>query len=57
MQMHHLLMLLIPAVYLVMPMLVDWWLESHAPWYQLFIGWLILVLLLLLLDRRRENDV
>lgn len=57
MQRHRLLLLLIPAIYLIGPMLVDWWLESRAPWYQVFIIWLIAVAGLVLLDKRRENDV
>ncbi|MBY4678289.1 hypothetical protein [Marinobacterium arenosum] len=57
MYLHRLLLLLIPAVYLMLPMVVDWWQSHPEPWFQPFVAWLALVLFLLLLDMRRRDDV
>ncbi len=57
MHLHRLLLLLLPALYLLLPMVVDWWQAWQGPWYHPFLAWLALILFLIMLDRRRNHDV
>jgi len=57
MYLHRLLLLLLPALYLMLPMVVDWWQAYQGPWHHPFLAWLAFILFLILLDRRRKPDV
>ena len=58
MSLYRLIAVLILAVYLLSPDLVDTWSHSERSWYSPFIAWFILILLVAWLEHKRgRNDL
>lgn len=52
---HRVLLLLIPAVYMIIPLLIDSWTAMEPPWYAPYLLWLGIILLAVLIERKRDH--
>ena len=44
------------GIYLLSPIVMDWWLDSHGAWYRPFAIWGGLIALTLWLEQKRKLD-
>lgn len=56
MYIYRLVFLLVLAIYIFSPTLMDWWTEPGSVWYQPFLVWLALIGLAVWLERRRDPN-
>jgi hypothetical protein len=54
---HRVLLLLIPTIYLVVPLVIDSWQSMNGPWYLPYLAWLSIVIIAFTLERKRCNNV
>jgi len=54
---HRVLLLLIPGLYIILPLIIDWWQQLEGPWYKPFLAWTLLVIAAFAVDRRRGRNV
>jgi hypothetical protein len=54
MNIYRLVLLLIVGIYLFSPALMDAWLDPHGAWYRPYLLWLILILISMALQNRRD---
>lgn len=52
---HRVLLLLIPGLYMVLPLIIDSWQSLTTPWYLPYIAWLVIILLAFLIERRPRD--
>ena len=52
---HRVLVLLIPAIYMVLPLVIDSWQSVNPPWYLPFIAWLCVIILAFIIERRHRD--
>ncbi len=52
---HRLLLLLIPALYMVVPLLIDSWQAIQSPWYLTYIVWFVVIVLAFLVERGHRD--
>ncbi|MFC6670730.1 hypothetical protein [Marinobacterium aestuariivivens] len=50
---HRTALLMIVGFYLLVPLLLDWWLQPAASWYRPFLIWLVLIGIAWLIDLQR----
>lgn len=53
MYLHRTALLMIVGFYLLVPLLLDWWLQPAASWYRPFLIWLVLIGIAWLIDLQR----
>jgi len=56
MYIYRLVFLLVLAVYIFSPTIMDWWIETDSAWYRPFLIWLVLIALAFWLDMRRDPN-
>ncbi|WP_179105618.1 hypothetical protein [Vreelandella utahensis] len=56
MYIYRLVFLLVLAIYIFSPDIMDWWVAPGSAWYQPFGIWLALIALAFWLDHRRDGD-
>lgn len=56
MYIYRLVFLLVLAIYIFSPGIMDWWITPGSAWYQPFGVWLALIGLAFWLDYRRDSD-
>ena len=49
-------LLLVVGLYLLSPVIIDWWLTPGGNWYRPFAIWLLLIIAQVWIDRRRGPD-
>jgi len=49
-------LILLLTLYLLSPIMIDWWLADNATWYKPFAIWFVFIALYIWLDRRRGAD-
>ncbi len=54
---HRVLLLLAPGLYIMLPLIIDWWQHLAGPWYKPFLVWALLILTAFLIERRRRHNV
>lgn len=52
---HRLLLLLIPAAYLLLPLVIHWWQTLEGPWYLPFMTWAAAVVVAFITEQRRKH--
>lgn len=52
---HRVLLLLIPAIYMVLPLLIDSWQSMQTPWYIPYLVWSGIIILAFLIERRHHD--
>lgn len=52
---HRVLLLLIPAIYMVAPLLIDSWQSMDTPWYLPFAAWLSVIIFAYVIEQRRSD--
>lgn len=52
---HRVLLLIIPALYMVAPLLIDSWQRLQTPWYIPYLVWLVVIVLIFLIEQRRRD--
>ncbi len=55
MYLHRVLLLLIPAVYLLFPLVIDWWQDLQGPWFRHFAAWTAIVVIAFIIEQRRKH--
>lgn len=56
MYIYRLVFLLVLAIFIFSPTLMDWWIAPGSGWYRPFVVWLVLIGLGIWLQKRREPD-
>ena len=56
MQLYRLMFVLVLGIYLLSPVLMDWWESNQPPWYRPFLLWGGLIIIAALLERSRRHD-
>lgn len=56
MQPYPLVLVLVMALYLFSPAILEWWSVPEEPWYRPYLIWLALVALIFVLHSRRDTD-
>ncbi|MEH6471182.1 MAG: hypothetical protein V7752_08025 [Halopseudomonas sp.] len=56
MSMYRLVAVLILAVYLLSPGMVDFWADAERAWYSPFLVWLVLIAMTAWLEHKRSQD-
>lgn len=56
MYIYRLVFLLVLAIYIFSPKLMDWWIAPGSAWYQPFLVWLVLIALAVWLEKRRDSN-
>ncbi len=52
---HRLLLLLIPAIYMVLPLIIESWQTLNGPWYLPYLIWLGVIIIAYLIERRHRD--
>jgi len=52
---HRLLLLLLPAAYLLAPLIINWWQQLDGPWFRPFLVWLGVVIAAIIIEKRRRH--
>ncbi|WP_286240108.1 hypothetical protein [Neptuniibacter halophilus] len=52
---HRVLLLLIPALYMVLPLIIDSWQALRGPWYLPYFAWAMVILIAFLVEKRRHD--
>jgi len=52
---HRLLLLLIPALYLVVPLIIESWQGLNGPWYLPYLIWLGVIIIAFIIERKLRN--
>lgn len=55
MHFHRVLLLLIPALYMVAPLLIDSWQGLQLPWFAPYLVWLAVIILMFIVERGYRN--
>ncbi|WP_199243953.1 hypothetical protein [Bacterioplanes sanyensis] len=53
---HRLGLLLLVGLYLLSPVMMDWWLDDRGAWYRPFAIWFVLIAFYIWLNRARGDD-
>lgn len=53
MYIYRLVFLLILAVYIFSPVIIEWWIDPHSVWYRPYIIWAVLIAVAIWLEARR----
>ena len=56
MYIYRLVFLLVLAVYIFSPTIIDWWIAPDSAWYRPFVVWLALIALAFWLENRRDPN-
>lgn len=52
---HRLLLLLLPAAYVLAPLIINWWQEMDGPWFRPFVVWISVVVAAIIIEQRRQH--
>lgn len=55
MEFHRVLLLLIPTLYMVVPLLIDSWQRLDPPWQMPYAVWLITIILAFVIEKGRHD--
>ncbi|MDF1762647.1 MAG: hypothetical protein P1U57_04475 [Oleibacter sp.] len=53
---YRLSLVVLVGIYLISPIMMDWWLDVSGAWYRPFVIWLILIVLYIWLNRGQRQD-
>lgn len=54
---HRVLLLLIPALYMVIPLIIESWQSMESPWFLPYLVWFAVIALAFIIERRRRKNV
>lgn len=52
---HRVLLLIIPALYMVAPLLIDSWQRLQTSWYIPYFVWLVVIILIFLIEKGHRD--
>ncbi len=55
MEFHRVLLLFIPALYLLLPLLIHSWQQMNAPWYTPYAVWCAVIIFAFLIEKRSRD--
>lgn len=56
MYIYRLVFLLVFGIYLVSPIVMDWWLAPESTWYRPYLIWAAVIIVAALLESRKNTD-
>lgn len=55
MYLYRLVFLLILAIYVFSPVIMDWWIDPGSSWYRPYLIWFTIIVLAVWLEQRRDK--
>ena len=55
MYLYRLVFLLILAIYVFSPVIMDWWIDPGSTWYRPYLIWFVIIVLAIWLEQRRDK--
>ena len=49
-------LIFVVGLYIFSPVILDWWLSPHHPWYQPFAIWFVLISIYIGIGFKRDHD-
>jgi hypothetical protein len=56
MYIYRLVLCLVVGIYLLSPVIMDWWIDPSGAWYRPYVLWLLLVIAAFFLSSQRDAD-
>ncbi len=55
MEFHRILLLLIPSLYILLPLLINSWQQMNPPWFTPYAVWLSIIFFAFLIEKRNRD--